>query len=270
MIVAFMGLTGLMGVLPRHYTELLFERVRQKDFSLRDFLDMFNHRMLSLFYRAWEKYRFPIGYERARSQSDYDPFSGGVFHLIGMGTNGLRGRLRTGDEVLLHYAGLLAQQPRSSTTLAALLADYFNAPVSVQQFLGGWLRLDKHSITRLGRSDGNRLGNAILGSRFWDQQSGFRIQMGPLSFAQFRQLLPSGTAFKPLVDLARFFVGLALNFDIQLILKAGEVPSCALGKPSAEALRLGWSSWLKTKHFCADTGDAILGSHWTRTQSPSL
>ena len=113
MVVAFMGLFGLAGVLPRHYTELLLERVRQKDFALRDFLDLFNHRMISLFYRAWEKYRFPVAYERSRLSSDahYDPFSFSLFNLIGMGTDELRGKLKSGDEPLLYYSGLIAQQP---------------------------------------------------------------------------------------------------------------------------------------------------------------
>src|SRR6266498_4733090 len=76
MTVAFMGLTGLLGVLPRHYTELLLERMRHKDQTLRDFLDLFNHRLISLFYRAWEKYRLPMAYERAVSkQEGYDRFS---------------------------------------------------------------------------------------------------------------------------------------------------------------------------------------------------
>src|SRR5262245_18194950 len=84
MTVAFMGLTGLLGVLPRHYTELLLERVRHKDQTLRDFLDFLNHRLISLFYRAWEKYRFPIAYERAMvQQKGYDRFSLHLFDLLG-------------------------------------------------------------------------------------------------------------------------------------------------------------------------------------------
>ena len=273
MIVTFMGLFGLAGVLPRHYTELLLERVRQKDFALRDFLDLFNHRMISLFYRAWEKYRFPVAYERSRSSTGagYDPFSFSLFNLIGMGTDGLRGKLKAGDEPLLYYSGLIAQQPRSASALAAVLGDYFNVPVIIKQFVGAWLRVDDQSRTRLARGDfNNRLGTTtMLGSRCWDQQAGFTLVVGPLKFNQFRQFLPSENGFSSLVELTRFFVGLTLDFDVQLVLQAAEVPGCRLSRPGSGALRLGWSSWLKTKEFSCDAAAAILGSHLTRLQKLS-
>jgi type VI secretion system protein ImpH len=269
-VVAFMGLFGPMGVLPRHYTELLIERVRRKDFTLRDFLDLLNHRFISLFYRAWEKYRLPAANERVRLRGgeEYDPFSRLIFHLIGMGTAGLRGKLRTGDEVLLHYAGLAAQQPHSASAIEGLLGDYFAAPATVQQFTGAWLRLDPENRTALGRGRSNsELGiTTILGSKFWDQQAAFRVVMGPLSFDQFRELLPSGSGFPPLVDLTRFFVGMALDFEVCLILKAAEVPACRLGKPAPGGIQLGWSSWLKTREFAHDAGDALLGRHLTRVR----
>ncbi len=268
MVVAFMGLTGLMGVLPRHYTELLLERVRYKDFALRDFLDIFNHRMISLFYRAWEKYRFPISYERFRlsGRNDYDPFSLSLFNLVGMGTGGLRSRLQAGNEALLYYSGLLSQQPHSAGALEAMLGDYFGVPVTVKQFVGAWLRLDDESRTRLGSTDANNLlgTTALLGSKCWDQQAGFRLLIGPLSFREFHDFLPSESGFAPLVQLTRFGTGLALDFDVQLVLKAAEVPSCGLTKPGPAALRLGWSSWLKTKEFSYDAADAVLGRHLTR------
>jgi len=267
-VVAFMGLFGSMGALPRHYTELLLERVRRKDFTLRDFLDIFNHRFVSLFYRAWEKYRFPAAYERARSRrgDEYDPFSRLMFNLVGMGTQGLRERLRTGDEVLLYYAGLVAQQPRSASSLAAMVGDYFGVAVATQQFRGAWLRLEPENRTTLGGQQGNnQLGiTATVGARFWDQQSGFRLVIGALDFKQFRQFLPCERGFRSMVELTRFFAGMTLDFDVQLVLKAAEVPFCRLQKPGPDALRLGWSSWLKSKAFSRDASDAVLGCHLTK------
>lgn len=266
MTVAFMGLAGLLGVLPKHYTEMILERIRQRDRTLCDFLDLFNHRLISLFYRAWEKYRFPVAYERAALSRDrYDPFSLYLFDLIGMGTGGMRERLTVESETFLYYAGLLAQQPRSANALEALLGDYFEVAVSVEQFVGQWLRLSADQRTRLSSRDASRgaIGGAVLGSRFWDQQAKFRVRIGPASLAQLKELLPINASFGELVQLTRLWVGQELDFDVQIVLKAAEVPACRLGKPGEEALRLGWSSWLKTKAFHRDAEDVRLGSHLT-------
>lgn len=268
MTVAFMGLAGLLGVLPRHYTELLLERMRYKDFALRDFLDIFNHRMVSLFYRTWEKYRFPIAYERVRSRgNDYDPFSLSLFHIVGMGTGGLRKRVNVGDEALVYYSGLVAQQPRSASAVKAILGDFFRVPVKIEQFIGAWLPLDEQNRTRIGRNN-CRLGtDAMVGSRCWDQQAAFRLVIGPLRFVEFRRFLPDRPGFGPLIDLTRFLVGLTLDFDVQLVLKAAEVPFCALKRPGPDGLRLGWSSWLKTKEFPREAIEAVLGPHLTRLKT---
>jgi type VI secretion system protein ImpH len=268
MTVVFMGLAGLLGVLPRHYTELLLERMRYKDFALRDFFDVFNHRIVSLFYRAWEKYRFPVAYERARSRGDaYDPFSLCLFHIVSLGTGGLRNRIKAKDEAVLYYSGLAAQQPHSASALEAILADFFGVPVKVEQFIGAWLSLDEPQRTRIGRNN-CRLGiDAMVGSRCWDQQASFRLVLGPLSFHEFKQFMPSSAGFASLIDLTRLLVGLTLDFDVQLVLKAAEVQSCALRRPGPDALRLGWSSWLKTKEFSHDATDAVFGPHLTRLKT---
>jgi type VI secretion system protein ImpH len=57
MTVNVLGLAGALGPLPPHVTELLLERAAHKDGGLRDFLDLFNHRLVSIFYRARKKYR---------------------------------------------------------------------------------------------------------------------------------------------------------------------------------------------------------------------
>jgi type VI secretion system protein ImpH len=275
MVVAFMGLTGPSGVLPRHYTELVLERERRRDPALAEFFDVFNHRVISLFYRAWQKYRVAIAHEQAtRTGAGEDPFTQSLFAHFGMATPGLGGRLEVADQTFLFYAGLLAQQPRSATALQGMLADYFAVPVEVGQFAGEWLPLTEENRSCLGqaglpgrddRGANNRLGQtAVLGRRFWDQQAGFRLRLGPLGFELFSELLPSGHQSRVLNQLARFFVGQALDFDIQLVLRADEVPACRLGDRGPRAPRLGWSTWLSAQPRMQDTDDTVLGRHWTR------
>ena len=131
-VVNFMGLTGPLGVLPTSYTELLLQRASERDYTLRDFLDLFNHRLVSLFYRAWEKYRFPVSFRRAA----HDTFSQYLNDLIGMGTSGLLGRLAFKDAALLFYAGLFAQHPHSASGLQGILHDYYEVRCCVEQFVG--------------------------------------------------------------------------------------------------------------------------------------
>ena len=270
MTTAFMGLTGPLGVLPRHYTELLLDRARQRDRTLLDFLDLFNHRLLSLFYRAWEKYRFPIAYERrVASGAIDDNFSLALFDLIGMGTTGLRGRLAFGDEALLFYAGLLSQRPHSASALAAILQDYFHVPAEIVQFVGQWLSLPATNRSRLSAGNtNNALGvSTVAGDRVWDQQAKFRIRLGPMTFKEFTRFLPTATDFPLIIQFTRFFVGQEFDFEVQLVLKASEVPQCRLGDTSDSAPRLGWTTWARTGVFTQDVDDVVFSGHLTRADA---
>ena len=127
MIVNFMGLTGPMGVLPRVYSEFIIARLRVRDRTQADFFDIFNHRMISLFYQAWEKYRSSVAYER----DGEDRLSKYLMALVGLGTPGLQDRMVVSDNSLLFYSGLLSLQPRSAVALRGALRDYFGIAVEV-------------------------------------------------------------------------------------------------------------------------------------------
>ena len=253
--VAIGGTTGPLGVLPIPYTELLIERVRYKDRALWEFLDVFNHRFLSLFQRAWQKYRFPIVYE---SGGD-DPFVDGLFALIGLGTGGLRGRQAVSDEALLVYAGLIAQRPHSSSALEGILRDYFGVPAATRQFVGQWLALEPDDRSRLGARNSRLGADLVCGDRVWNNQSRFRIRLGPLGLASFRGFLPHGAAWPALNDLVRFLVGAEYDFDVQLVLRKEEIPECGLASGAAPPM-LGWTSWLKCAPSAADASDLVLES----------
>lgn len=253
MFVNFMGMIGVSGVLPINYTELVMERIRYRDTAMWAFLDIFTHRSVSMFFRAWEKYRFPIAYERGD-----DAFTEYLFDFVGLGTKGLRGRMAVEDESLLPYGGLIAQKPHTANALENMLSDYFGTKAKIQQFFGQWLDLSEESITKLGKENSGLGVSAIIGTRIWDQQSKFRVRLGPMTFKQFQGFLPSGTAHKPLQSIIKFMVGLELDFDIQLVLKAKEVPSTILTTRAKRRPMLGWTSFMKSKPFKQDDEQVIL------------
>jgi len=298
MRVTFLGLTGPSGVLPTHYTDLLLRLAREakgpEKRALADWLDLFNHRLISLFYRAWEKYRFRLAYERGEaSRAEPDAFTLCLFSLIGLGTPGLRRRLRVsapsleGEQVfgrvedlaLLSYGGLLTHRPRTAAGLEALLADYFGLPVQVRQFEEQWLVLEPASQSRVGAGDGNsELGsNLVAGERVWDVQGKFRVRLGPLRYTEFMAFLPDRTAvaerkaFFLLAHLVRLYVGPELDFNVQLVLRAADVPACRLAADECPGPRLGWNTWLSSQARATDAVDAVFPGEehvWVRDESP--
>ncbi len=284
--VNFFGLTGRSGVLPTHYTQLLLDLERDERgperYALRDWLDLFNHRLLSLFYGAWEKYRFTIGYEHGQ-ELEQQAFTLTVLSLFGLGTRRLRQRLqvrsslpvtpayieapldpplaRIDDLALLFHAGLLAQRPANPTNLRILLENQFGVPVCVEPFHGRWQELDRSLQTALGGQA--QLGvNAIAGSHVWDVQGQFRLRIGPLNYEQFLELLPDHSpncerkTFFLLTHLSVLFVGVHLAFDVQLVLAAHAVPEAQL-TDAGVGPRLGWNLWLITASPAQDADDPV-------------
>ena len=257
MHVNFMGLHGPQGILPRTYCELINERIRAKDFAIRDFFDMFNHRLISLFYLAWEKYHFEIPYERGET----DRFSGHVLALLGLETPGLQDRQDVADDSLLFYGGLLSMHSRSATALRLVLWDYFNVPVEIEQFVGAWYPVELESQCSLGETGGysEQLGvGAVVGHETWDQQSRIRIQLGPLTLEQFIDFLPGHEGNRQLRAINRFYSGGEYDVEVQLILRKQDVPACELKPKDGTGPQLGWTSWVKTVDFSHDAGETIL------------
>jgi type VI secretion system protein ImpH len=257
MTVNFMGLTGPEGVLPNPYTTLIIERLRDGDGSLRDFLNIFNHRIISLFYRAWRKYRFDVACE----QNQRDLFSRHLLSLFGLGTGGMRDRQRISDDSLIYYAGLLAQRPRSAQALRQILSDYFEVPVAIEQFSGGWYRLDPETQCRLSeqRNASGELGfGAVVGDEMWNQQSRVQIVLGPLTMERYADFLPDGDSYEPLRAWVKFFSNDEWDFEVRLILEREHVPACTLGAEGVSGPQLGWVSWVKSRPFDRDPADTVL------------
>jgi type VI secretion system protein ImpH len=261
MTVSFLGLIGPMGVLPDSYTESAIHQKAFGDPSFAAFFDIFHHRLLALFYRAWEKHHFVIGYEQAkRNNSARDRLSAYLLDLIGMGTPELTNRLPLPDQALLRYAGLLAQRPRSAECLRAFLHDFLGVPIAVEQFLGRWHALDPEELCELGAGGLNsQLGDgAVAGDKVWSRQAVIRIVLGPLAADEFFQFLPDGDSFSIATKTIRWFLGPTTDFEMQPVIASGQVPDwCCLGDTRIGGPRLGWCSWLTEEPFEYPASEAV-------------
>ena len=283
MTVTFFGLLGTVGALPRHYTELVMrhekENKGEEAGALRAWYDIFNHRLVSLFFRAWKKYRFWMTFERGEHLlPEPDAFTQAVSSLVGLGSPGLRNRLRmmtadrqprrltkVDDQAIYYYGGLFAPRVRNALSLEAILEDYFNLPVEVRQFQGQWLQLDAANRSHLGEAASNNLlgVNSVAGQRVLDVQGRLCVRLGPLTYEQFAQFLPNraavpeGKTYFQLVHLQRLYIGQEFDVDVQLVLKAEETPECQLPVGTDDGPQLGWNGWLHSQTPEADRDDAV-------------
>jgi type VI secretion system protein ImpH len=221
---------------------LVQERLREKDTALADFLDMFHHRLISLFYEAWRAHRFTV----AREDGERDRLAAHLADLVGLGLESTRDSMPFPDEAMVYRSGLLAPQPRSAVALEELLEDFFGVEAEVTQFVGGWYPLQRDDLCPIGIDEdaGNLLGQgAVAGDEAWDQQSRVRVRLGPVDRVRFDSFLPGGSSHKSLASLLRFYGNNQVDFEVQLVLEGDQVRGVRMGVRPEEQ-RLGWSTWI--------------------------
>lgn len=239
----FFGVFGPHGPLPLHITEYAHSRiVNHNDATFSAFADVFHHRMISLFYRAWANAQPTVSYDRPES----DQYAKYVGTLFGMGMPAFRNQDSLQDRVKLYYSGILSGQTKNAAGLRAMIGDYFKIHTDIEQFVGHWIDLPKECRLNLGitRETCTLGSNAALGSKAWECQQNFRVVLGPLSREQYLKMLPGGEGLRHLKDIVRNYVGDELAWDIKLIMKKEHMPSLKLGITG----KLGWTSriWSKT------------------------
>jgi len=245
--VRFFGLFGPNGPLPFHLTEYARHRLlHQGDASFARFADMFHHRLLLLFYRAWAQAQPTVGLDRP----DHDRFSAFVGSLIGVGIPELLQRDAVPDHAKFHFSGLFSRQVRNADGLATILSGFLKRRVRIEQFAGCWLSLEVTERTRIGGLPSKRLrpsstlgGGSVLGGMVWDRQHNFRVHIGPLELQVFESLLPGGRALPAVDALIKQYIGLEFGWDLRLSLKPDQVRGCQPGRFG----RLGWTTWLGMK-----------------------
>jgi type VI secretion system protein ImpH len=251
--VYFFGLFGPNGPLPLHLTEYAYNSIHNnRDTTLVRFLDLFHHRLLSFFYRAWANSQPTVSFDRPNQ----DRFSHYLDALFGIGSPHLQQRDAMPDLAKRHYAGRLACQTRHAEGLVAILHDFFKLPVRIDEFVGFWIDLPEDSRCRLGQSDDiSTLGTSvILGDRIWLGQQKFRIVLGALDYCDYQRLLPGGVSLRRLIAVVKNYIGDELDWELNLVLKEAQVPPLSLNGES----RLGWTTWLAQCPLGRDGNDLFL------------
>lgn len=242
--VNFMGLLGPNGPMPLHLTEFARQRERHfQDSTFARFLDVFNHRMVSLFYRAWAINSMPVSYDRrALGRPEEDRYGSYVASLIGLGTSSLLDRDDWPDEAKLHYSGRLAPQVKNAEGVRAIIRDDLGVECSVREFVGDWLELPTEYHCRLGAGRAScELGRTtIVGARVWECQSKIALRLGPMGLAQYEKLLPGATLDKRLRSILALYLGREMAWEARLVLRHTEVPRTLLGRQG----RVGFTTWL--------------------------
>ena len=263
--VRLFGLFGPNGPLPLHITEYVRERLRLAgDPTLSRFFDLFHHRFLALFYRAWAQAQPHVSCDRPSA----DRFSVYIGAFMGMAPMVSRERDSLPDLAKFFHVGALIRQARNAEGLTHILQHFFRVQVQIEEFVGHWLFLKTPERTSLV-SEGTALGSgAVLGSRVWDRQHKFRIRLGPLTLRQYESFLPTprsggvspklrsseGGQLRKLVDWVRLYLSFELDWDVRLVLKQGEVPRLKLGSGQ----RLGWTTWLGQRRPDTSAADLCL------------
>jgi len=260
---SFMGMLGVSGTLPIHYTEQVIDQARfKRDDSGRAFLDLFTNRAVGHFYRAWKKYKLPIQYETDR-QNRFLPI---ILALSGLGFDALRERMSDGqggieDESIAFFAGLLRQRPVSAETLQRVISGYFRETVEIEQFVGHWYVIPADQRSTLGGNNVSLGGNSLVGERVWQRNLRVRIHIGPLRHERYMAFLPKGKLAIALENILTLATGGQFEYEICPILRAEDVQPAGLG--TASACRLGYDSFILTQPANKDRSDTRYLTHFT-------
>ncbi|OCA52992.1 type VI secretion system baseplate subunit TssG [Photorhabdus namnaonensis] len=228
MAVHHFGLLGTLGALPLRYTEWLIDRrYRYGDESAQAFIDIFTHRLLSLRFQAWQKYRLYINSELQTHRA------------LPAVIPAVAGQLMADTTQRSHPAcvGLLATPVRSMVNLQHLLQRELGMAVNIQPFKGRWQYAEQAHCCCLGRS---LLGdNPMLGHAYWDIQSGFHVQLGPFAARQRAAFMPGNEQYRKLTQWVWQFAGPLLSFSLELL-----VQHSGQGNVLNGSRQLGWDGCL--------------------------
>jgi len=234
--VKYLGLLGPQGALPLATTEEAYYYLLSQDDAFPRFLDVFNHRFIQLFFRAWADSRPIAQHDRPKA----DRFVAYIGSAIGSGSKPYQNLDSVPDAAKLGFAGLIGAQAKCASRLAGAVCGLFQVKAEVEEFVGSRLVIEAAEWTILGERY-NRLGeDALIGRTVFSVQDKIRVRIFTKNLAQYIRFLPTGDLCEPLADLVFFYNGEQLDWDTELAIPSGAAEPIRLGKFG----QLGWTTWM--------------------------
>jgi len=251
-MVNFMSVLAPIGILPMHYTETIMKQIRNNNPGWWQFINIFQHRAIALFYKAWEKNCIAVSYEQAVANKETDSYSKLLKSLVGDDVAKMGEAIK---QAKLHYLAHFAKRQRSASSLSQLLSDYFATPIEILPIQGKWLVLNKNEQTALSLNH-NRLGvDCVAGASIFHCQHKFRLLIGPVKCAQIQAFLPGSAIYKDLCQLICEFVGMHYQFDMQLQVDSETISPWQMSQSNSQ---LGWNLWLGNRPMQDFSKDIII------------
>jgi type VI secretion system protein ImpH len=256
------SVAGYLGPLPESLVEWLQERRAAGDRAMADFLDLFNHRIACLRYRARARL-YPSLDPRAPQDT---PWAARLAATMGLATPELTRQLPLPERTLLGLAGLLGNPRRNIDTLERSIACYFGSRVQVLPLCGAWHSMPASDQTRLLRQNSMLGKTTLLGSRLWDQAAQLEIRIGPLPYTQLCEFLPTGARFPALVGLLRFLTDRQVDCRVCLLTDGSTAPRATLRYEKGGAEKLGQTTWLGQGSQEMRAATFVLGAYAMETR----
>ena len=259
--IANIGLLGPEGPLPLHITRWVLDRLSQRwfagadahetsDTTFVDFVNILQHRLIALFYRAWADAHPGVQVERSAGGRVVSMLGA----MAGIGLPGTAGSDNPGmDTVKLRQAAALASQVDGPERLTLFVAEAFKVPVRLKEFVAAWLAVPPALQTRLGQAYASLGNGAAIGPRTFSRQSRIELRLGPLDLETYLTFLPGSKKLAVLKHTVRDLIGEGLDVDLRLVLARQDVPTARIG-----SARLGRTAWLAPSSERGDAEDMRL------------
>ncbi|MDF3934175.1 type VI secretion system baseplate subunit TssG [Pseudomonas citronellolis] len=219
-----LGLYGVDSPLPTAYLDDIAQR-REGHEALEAFLDIFNHRVFTQFYRIWRKYSYPATFEAGGA----DATSQCLLGLIGLGIPGTARHVATPVSRFLALLSVMRLPTRNAEGIGALVK--LLAPNTQARVIPHWPRkvvlAQPAGLSRerpVNLSQGQPLG--AVGT---DANSEVRLELLTEDLAEARGWLPDGQLYSDLLVLLRVYLGWRCTARLQLTLPVKCLPLPVLG-----------------------------------------